>query len=216
MLHNDMSPQPLSIAMKDLSIELTKRRTPRDLAKFSQEYKQWVSENDLQAGLLRMEKDYKFFIDEVWPLSNFCSVVLDESYEIEPIKGNQGYDARVYKSGVFQFNIEIAYPHDGQARAQNARRLVKNGVSPLKISSPSNLITTLKKIKDVCKKKSKKDYSDSVLLFNIATGAVNEAQVEEFLPAMQEVQKVVEKCSFKARSVYLYFSPFKKVVKVNA
>jgi len=202
--------------MNDLSIELTKRRTPRDLAKFGQMHKEWVSDNDLGAGLLRKSGDYRFFVDEVWPLSNFCSVVMDESYEIEPIKGNQGYDARVYKSGAFQFNIEIAYPHDGETRAQNARQLVENGIPTVMISSPSNLIAAIEIIEKVCQKKSKKDYSDSVVLFNIAKGATNERQVEEFLPAMQKVQEAVERYSFKARSVYLYFSPFRKVVKVNA
>lgn len=202
--------------MNGFSIELTKRRSPKNLAKFSQGFKDWVSENNLEAGLLRKGENYKFFIDEVWPLSNFCNIILDESYEVEPIKGNQGYDAKVYRSGKFQFNIEIAYPHDGETRAQNARKLIDNAGPIVRFPAPSDLMDAINIIDKVCQEKAKKDYSDCLLLFNIAIGAVNERRFDDFLPAMQKVQEVVEGYRYKAKSVYLYFSPFKKVVKINA
>lgn len=203
--------------MNEATFELIKRRSPVNLAKFCLDYKDWVSKNDFNNGLLRKNEDYKFFIDEVWPLSNFCSVVLDESYEIEPIKGNQGFDAKVYKkSGEFQFNIEIVFPQDGAKRADDSRQFINNGTLSSQSSPPSDLESFIEKIKKVCDKKSQKDYSDSWLLFNIITGAVSESQYEEFVPAMEKVQRAVEKFNFQAKLVYLYFSPFKHVIKIGS
>lgn len=201
--------------MNDKIFELTKLRSPADLASSVKECKDWVSQNDLKNGLQRKNKDYKFLMDEVLPLSNFCNQVLDESYAIEPVDGNQGYDARVYKSGVFQFNIEIAYPQDGEKRAEKSRELIANGISRLRISSPSDLEVLIGKIKKTCLNKSLKDYSDAWLVFNIVTGAVFESQYAEFLPAMKKVQSIVEEFDFNAQSVYLYFSPFKVCVELS-
>lgn len=202
--------------MNEEDNELTSKRTPKELEEFCLQYKDQVSELNLKAGLLREHQDYKFFIDEVWPLSRFCIEVFDENYQIQPVKGNQGFDAKVYRFGKFEFNIELAYPHDGSKRAAKARNLVKNEISGFEISSPSRLNEIRHNIVSVCEAKSKKDYSDCILLFNIVTGAVYEKQLLEFSGAMEEVENIVGSYNFRAKSVFLYFSPFRKVVEINA
>lgn len=194
---------------------ITNKRTPSELKKFVEEYKAHVDSHDLKNGLLR-KGDHKFFIEEVYPLAQFCSAKLDNNYQIEPIKGNQGYDAKVYLSGEHQYNIEITIPHDGGSRAENTRNLLKNGISPLKISTPKDLTNIESIVLKVCESKAKKDYSDSVLVIYIQTGAVYVDQRDDFSLAIESIVSAAREFNYKAKEVYLYFSPFNELRDINA
>jgi len=193
---------------------ITKKRTPTELAKFVEEYKSQVDNHDLGNGLLRKGK-YKFFIDEVYPLSKFCTAALDDNHEIEPVKGNQGYDAKVFLNGAHQYNIEITIPHDGKLRAANTRSLIKNGISPLKISSPDDLKDIEGVILKTCTSKAQKDYSDSVLVIYIHTGGIHSNQHSEFKSGIESIFNAAKTFKYKAKGVYLYFSPFNELRDIN-
>lgn len=196
--------------------ELTLKRSPKDLYEVCEAYKDFVSRQNLDDALLRKEKIDKYFIDELWPLAKFCKVVLDSTYLVQPVQGNQGFDAIVYRDGKIEFNIEVAYPQNGAARAKETRAMINSRVSKIKMSTPKNLELLLDNIESVCISKSKKDYSDCWLLFNIATGAVFEEQISDFVPSMNNVIDILEKYQFTAKAVYVFFSPFDKAVKINA
>lgn len=195
--------------------DLTKRRSPAELKAFCLRYKESVTEVDLKCALLRKNREYKFFIDEVWPLSLFCEEMYDENHRIQPVDGSQGFDAKVYSHDEFLFNIEVVKPHDGARRSAEVRRLIENGVSNLAPASPSDLLAFKTNMVSVCESKSRKDYSDCVLLFYLMTGSVFDGQLAEFSDAMKEVEDVVSGFKFNARGVYLYFSPFGRIVKIN-
>ncbi len=190
--------------MSDLAI----KRTPTELEKFVDSYRDTVSKTDLANGLLRSTDDYKFFIDELLPLSRLCSSIFDDSFEIEPIRGNQGYDASVYRNGIFQFNIEIAKPHDGASRAKDARDTIRYGVGKFRMSDDSSLYDLEKEIRHTCKMKSIKDYSDAKILFFVDTGAAYKRQAPEFEGAMSKIVSVIAEYEFISQGIYIYFSPF--------
>jgi hypothetical protein len=196
--------------------DLTLKRSPEDLYEVCEAYRDFVSITDLDNALLRKEETYKYFIDEVWPLAKFCKATLDNTYLVQPVQGNQGFDASVYRDGEIEFNIEVAYPQNGAARAKETRAMINGGIPKLKIFSPKELELLLGNIESVCISKSKKDYSDCWLLFNVVTGAVVEERISEFVPSMNKVIDTIQKYQFTAKAIYVFFSPFDKVVKINA
>jgi uncharacterized protein (UPF0335 family) len=129
---------------------------------------------------------------------------------------NQGFDAKVYRFSKFQFNIEVTLPHDGAQRAEDTRELLNKGISRLKISSPKELLEIRNIIEKTCKDKSDKDYSDTVLVIYVNTGAVVNHQIEEFREAMEKIESDANKFDYKAKEVYLYFGPFGEIRKINA
>ena len=195
--------------------EFEQRRTPKRLCEFVEEFKEWVNQNDLKNGVLRTGDKYKYFIDEIIPLSSYCITALDESFEILPVIGNQGYDAEVYQNNFHKFNIEIAYPHDGFERARDARKSIETGIGDFKISGPTSLQKQFDIIRTVCQAKSKKDYSDSVLFFNIKTGAVHPDQERAFGPVMDEAVRLINGFKFEAKWVAILFNPFGRVVELK-
>jgi hypothetical protein len=195
--------------------DFEQRRTPKQLCDFVEAVKEWVNQNELKNGILRTEGKYKYFVDEIIPLSRYCIATFDESFEILPVIGNQGYDAEVYQNNFHLFNIEIVYPHDGIERARDAMKFIKTGIGGFKISKPTLLHKQFDIIRAACESKSKKDYSDSVLLFNIKTGAVHPDQEKSFDLVMGEVVQLINGFKFKAKRVAILFNPFGRVVELK-
>ena len=107
--------------------EFQKERSPSDLREFVEQLKQTVqSEKSERHFGIQKKGLYKEFLDELIPLSCFAMWKYDDSYKIEPVLGNQGYDAKVFnKTGEEIDRIEITIPHNGAAEATDTRFVVR-------------------------------------------------------------------------------------------
>ena len=71
---------------------------------------------------------YKEFLYEIVPLSCFAVLEYQESCQILPVLGNQGFDAVVLdESGREIDRIEMTCPGDGAENAKDARLVVDRG-----------------------------------------------------------------------------------------
>ncbi len=159
---------------------------------------------------------YKQFLDEIVPLSCFAAWAYPESYEIQPVLGNQGYDAVVFnETGEEVDRIEITTPHDGAAEAMDARLVVNRGYGQAHVESPGDDFNALvPRVLAVCREKALKDYSDCTLVVAIeplppftSFEAQYEKQIEVLASEMAQI-------SFKAKRVFLVVLP-ERVVTVN-
>lgn len=110
--------------------ELEKIRTPVDLQNYiSATYEKIKSESKERKRARLKEGLYKEFIEELYPLSVFCSCKYpDNDVTVQSIIGSQGYDAIVYDENGNEISyIEITWPIDGHRQRQNALLLNDKG-----------------------------------------------------------------------------------------
>jgi hypothetical protein len=192
------------------SADIEKRRSPHALRDFVVELKRVVRADELErhrgiqkAGL------YKEFLDEIVPLSLFALHAYPESYEVQPVLGNQGYDALVFdQSGNEVDRIELTVPHDGAAAAKDARLIVVQGYGRTQVGTPGDDFQALFPcVLAVCNKKAMKDYGDCSLVVAIepmlpfeSFEALYETQIEALASEMGKIQ-------FRAKRVFFLVMP---------
>lgn len=193
---------------------LQKRRSPRALRNFVIEIKESVRANyaELRLGIQKRGL-YKEFLEEIVPLSLFALLVYPESHEIQPVLGNQGYDALVFdEMGKEVDRIEMTIPHDGKSASKDADLIVGRGCSQLYVENPGDDFDALVPyVRDICRKKAMKDYHDCTLVVAIEPMppfASFEAQYEKQVDALaSEIVKI----KFKAKRVFILVLPDKAI-----
>jgi len=191
--------------------EIGKPRTPSELREFIARVTEWAlaDEDETDEGILK-QGVYKRYVDEVLPLNVFADLEYSDDYLIQPVKGNQGYDANVLNlSGELVERVKITVSHDGMASIADAQLLVERGFgNASQFGDSSTQVEQLKPhIRAAAVKKSLADYSDCVLV--IVADLV-------FLPpelranqdaAIEDVADELRALSFKAKRVRLLVPP---------
>jgi len=203
------------ITKKNIEIE----RTPNELRKFVITIKSKIDncEQERHKGMLK-KGIYKVFVDEIIPLSLFCIKIYPDNYKILPKLGNQGYDA-IVKDGdgkIFE-HLEITTPHDGLKAANDAKLTVERGFGEISMrdyNSGSDLKDMFSIIMNVCKNKSKKDYSDCSLVIVIDFSPPFEEEKTKYVQLVKELEKEILKMKFNVKKIYLLIIPLDMVKKI--
>ncbi len=152
------------------SADIQKRRSPSALRDFVKETHRIVCANKCERhrGIMKAGL-YKKFLDEIVPLSHFALHIYPESYEVEPILGNQPYDALVWdQSGAEVDRIELTVPHDGKAAADDALLTVTRDFGGVHVYAPGDdFMALFPFILATCEKKAMSDYRDCSLVVAI-------------------------------------------------
>jgi len=161
---------------------------------------------------------YKVFVDEIIPLSLFCMKIYPDNYKISPKLGNQGYDAIVKDENgkIFEY-VEITAPHDGRKAANVAKLAVKNSIALNTLrdyNSGSDLIDMFSIIIDVCKKKSKKDYSNCSLVIDIDFSPPFEEEKTIYVQLLKKLEKKILEMKFNVKEIYLLIISLDMVEKI--
>lgn len=194
--------------------EIQQPRTPSKLREFVVRLKESVEadEDERHCGILRMGV-YKQFLDELVPLSCFAMQSYPDSYKIQPVIGNQGYDAVVFNElGEEIEHIEITAPRDGAEEAIDARLIVDRGYGRFHVGDPGEDFDALiPQVLDTCRKKSHKDYNDCALVVSIAPIPPFDAFVSRYEEQIEVLVSELEKIKFKAKRVFLLILPDKLI-----
>lgn len=150
--------------------DLIKCRTPSELDEFVKKTIKCAKEDEKERRNGQLKKgNYKKIIDELVPLSIYARFAYTEDYKIKYVIGSQGYDAVVYdKDGKEVEKVEITAPQDGERDHKDIELVQKQGFGEIQVGDPGDdfpEICTM--VKKVCRNKSIKDYSDSVLVVAI-------------------------------------------------
>jgi hypothetical protein len=147
--------------------EIQTPRSPLGLRQFVTRRKNKLRKNSTERHKSHQKLGlYKEFWDEIVPLSLYAQKTFPQHYKVQPVLGNQGYDANLFDgNNTLVGRIEITYPHDGQSSAEDGRLLASRGFGKVRCVSPGgNLESLFPIIKKTCIKKSQKDYSDCYLV----------------------------------------------------
>lgn len=189
---------------------MEQRRSPRALHDFVVRLKDSVRANETERDRGILKKGlYKEFLDETVPLSLFALQTYPKDFQIEPVLGNQGYDALVFDEiGTEVDRIEMAIPHDGTAAAADARLVVNQGFGEVHVGVPGDDFDALiPQVLAVCRKKAEKDYGDCTMVIAIeplSPFASFEAQYEK---QIQALASEMAQMRFKAKRVFLFVLP---------
>lgn len=199
------------------SSELEQPRTPCGLREFVVQLKQAVraDESERHRGIQKKGR-YKQFLDELIPLSCFAMWAYPDSYKVQPVIGNQGYDALVFsETGEEVDRIEITTPHDGAAEAMDARLVVDRGYGQFHVGDPGEDFDALfTHVLAACRKKAQKDYSDCTLVVAIAPMPPFQSFEARYEKQIEALVRKIAQIKFKAKRVFLLVLP-DRVVDVN-
>jgi uncharacterized protein YutD len=197
---------------------LQQQRTVRNLTAFVPRVIKQVSSKDSERHKAHRKTGlYKEFTDELVPLSQFCSYRYPKSYMVGYSCDNRPFDASIHTSnGQFVENIEIAFPQNGHVQAKVNKKVVDAGWASGDWVSPGEQIVRLRgPFKETAKKKSGKNYPDTVLVF-----------VAEYLPLFSahfgigmcrrdDLVRILKGFSFNAKEVFLLDVPSKLIVRIQ-
>jgi hypothetical protein len=199
------------------SSEMQQRRSPSALRDFVIGLKDSVRANEAERDRGILKKGlYKELLDEIVPLSLFALKVYPKDYQIEPVLGNQGYDALVFDDrGTEVDRIEMTTPHDGMAAAEDARQVINQGYGQVEIGIPGDDFDALfPHVLAVCQKKAEKDYSDCTLVVAIEPMPPFESFKGKYEDQITALTSQMAQISFKAKRVFLLVMP-DKVIEVQ-
>jgi len=189
---------------------IQQRRSPRALRDFVVELKKAVkaNENERHRGILKKGL-YKEFLDEIVPLSLFALQFYNENHEIQPVLGNQGYDALVFNEVNTEVDrIEMTIPHDGSASAIDARLVVAQGYGQVQVGNPGDDFDSLfPHVLATCRKKSIKDYYNCTLVVAIEPMTPFESFEAQYEKRIVVLASEMAKIRFKAKRVFLFVLP---------
>lgn len=190
--------------------DIDQPRTPSELRAFVEAVTEEVNtdETERHKGIMKTGV-YKRYIEEVLPLSYYAGIEYSDQYRIQPVKGNQGYDANVFNSaGNLVERIEITSPQDGRAEAEDARLLVERGYGEAHVYGSDEQIDQLRPhITATGLKKSQKDYSDATLVIVLDLLALPEPLRARQDEAIATLAADLSGIPFKARRVRLFIPP---------
>jgi len=198
--------------------EFQQPRSPSDLREFVVRLKNAVQadESELHRGIQKKGL-YKEFLDELVPLSRFAILKYPDSYKIQSILGNQGYDALVFNEmGEEVERIEITTPHDGAADAVDARLVVERGYGKIHGGKPGeDFDALLPQVLETCRKKAQKDYSDCTLVVSIAPMPPFRSFEPRYEEQIETLVREMVQIEFKAKRVFLLILP-DRLIDINA
>jgi hypothetical protein len=189
---------------------LQQRRSPRALRDFVVEFKNAVQAEEIERNRGIQKKGlYKEFLDEIVPLSLFALQVYPDGHEIQPVLGNQGYDALVFnETGTEVDRIELTIPHDGTAVAKDARLVINRHYGQVQVGSPGDdLDAMFPHVLAACRKKSMKDYYDCTLVVAIEPMPPISVFEEQYNKKIAVLASEMSKISFRAKRVFLLILP---------
>jgi len=187
-------------------MEIEQCRTSIQLRNFVKEVRKRV-ESDPEE-LLRARNGeglYREFVNEVWPLSQFAHLLYPAETLFLPVLGNQGYDVDVFdKEGESLDRIEIAKPHDGQAKAYSNRLLNERGFGHIQVCDFGGQLDALAPwIADTARNKSLKDYSDCTLVLVAAIEPPSNEELPTIEQRCVEVVQRLRRMDFRAKRAFL-------------
>jgi hypothetical protein len=194
------------------SSDIQQQRSPKELYEFVHAVKSSVRSNDFERhrGITK-QGWYKEFLDEIVPLSYFSVLMYPETWKIQPVLGNQGFDAKVLNNnGEVIDHIEVTSPQDGAFEASDARIVVERGYGQLRTGKPGEDFDTLFPfVLETCLKKAKKDYTDCTLVVAISPFPPFRSFEEQRKEQLDSLMNEMIKIKFKAKKVFLLVLPDK-------
>lgn len=196
--------------------DIAKPRSPVDLFNFVEQVIASVRADlaELHIGNARRGY-YKEFLDEVVPLACFTLQLYDNSHTVEPILGNQGFDAVIRnESGHIVDKVEIANAIDGASVSAIAREVAHTGYGGLTVGNPGDdLEALIPIIERVAKDKAIKDYSGVTVVFNIAATTPFEGFQVRHNEQLDRIRKILVSAGFRAKRVFMIL-PSRVIEKV--
>ncbi len=159
---------------------------------------------------------YKEFLDEVLPLSYFAEQHYPDTYTLQPVLGNQGYDAIVYDdASVEHERLEITKPHDGAEAAKDAKLVVSRGFGQTKVGDPGDDFGALIPfVVSACEAKARKDYRDCTLVVVVTAQPPIPGFESRYEEQVKELIGRLSKITFIAKHVVLFIPP-RRVEKID-
>jgi len=197
--------------------DIEKPRCPRGLRQFVCYHKEKLRAITTERhAAIQRQGIYNVFIKEIIPLSIFALKTYPNTCRVEPILGNQGYDAIVRDThGNIIDYVELTFPDDWESEAKDAKLVVSRGYGKCDVYAPGEDIERLCKfIQDVCLKKAKKDYSNCTLVIVIAFWGPSKQFRNLYSREIRKVITHVQSVSFKAKRVFLLLLEQHKILKV--
>lgn len=152
---------------------------------------------------------YKEFLDEIGPLSQYAVKAYPPTYAIQPVLGNQRYDAIVYNdSGTKVDRLELTWPRDGAEAAIDARLVSKRGFGRAKVGKPGDDIDALlPQVLKTCRDKAQKDYGDCTLVIILDVLSPFPGFEGAHEKKLQTMVSAISDIKFKAKRVVLFVLP---------
>lgn len=198
--------------------DIQRPRSPRGLRQFVTYRKNKIQSIKTERhNAIRRKGLYNVFIKEIVPLSVFALKAYQNSYSVQPVLGNQGYDAIVKdnKGNIIDF-VELTFPDDWKSKAKDAELIIDRGYGKTKVVKLGGDIDRLSGfIQDVCLKKAQKDYSDCTLVIVIEFLPVPKKYRALYSRKIQEVITNVQAFSFNAKRVFLLLLEQHKIIKIK-
>jgi hypothetical protein len=198
--------------------EIEKPRSPRGLRKFVCCRREKVNKSTAARHAAIQRKGlYNVFIKEIVPLSIFSLKAYPNSWRVEPVLGNQGYDAIVRdQQGNIVDYVELTFPDDWEAESRDAKLISSRGYGACDVSAPGADVERLYKfIQAVCLKKAQKDYSNCTLVIVIAFWPPPKQFRALYMRKVRAAVNQVRTFSFKAKRVFLLLLEQHKIIEVH-
>ena len=190
--------------------DLEQRRSPQALFDYVESVKDAVNADpvEIEKGFLKKDK-YKEFLDEILPLSRFARLYYPSGYSIQPVLGNQGYDALVFdEQGQGVDRVEITSPQDGKEEAESNRLVVESGSGKPTIAPCNNVFQgVLPFVIKTCGAKSIKDYKDCTLVISVTTMFDLKGHESSMDLQVKQLAVKIGEIKFKAKRVFLLVMP---------
>ena len=189
---------------------IQQRRNPSELREFAELVCDYVRHDqvELNKGTCKTGL-YKEFLDEILPLSYFAEIAYPNDFTVQPVIGNQGFDAIVYNgSGIIHEKLELTTPHDGFTSASVARTRNKIGYSTAFIGNiGEDFIRITPFVLATCRSKSLKDYSNVKLVIIVNVQPPFEGYEENYKFNVSHLVELVSKIQFVSKNLVLFFPP---------
>lgn len=208
------------ITKDDLEI----KRTPDELSAFVDSTFNAIRADENVRKIARLRKPpYKELIEEVYPLSVFCSLKYSNNPVLcSPVIGNQGFDAVIESpQGQLVEHIELSWPINGQKAHYTAKELNEKGITKLEIrdvNDPSPRDEIIERIVNKAKDKALKDYSTaqgSSIVFMLDTAPYFGMSKIEYPDDISRLVERIRNIEFKASNVYLLLLPLKELIEIK-
>lgn len=192
------------------SQKIQMRRSPRELRRFAEDVREAVKKDraEFELGMQKCGL-YKEFLDEIEPLSYFAILQYPNTHSVEPVLGNQGYDAVIYDAdGQIVDRVELTKPYDGATAATDAREVIKHGFGGIRVHDPGDETEVLLPIIErTCRSKAQKDYSDATLVFVIPALPPLSGFEDRFEAQLSRIKASLASPTYRAKRVFMLVPP---------
>jgi len=191
--------------------EIQKARTPSDLRQYCDDLRANAENDQSERHKSHRRKGdgklYQPYFTEIVPLALFSSVYYRDVVNIQPVLGNQQYDAEVQKWDVTFEKIEITKPHDGKELSDDLNLMADRGYGKSGLDTPLQSLQKLRPfIMKTAEKKAANDYASAVLVFVLTYDPPypplkEEESIEKLL---KEYKQILQSYKYKARKVLMF------------